>query len=57
MRNREYSDRKKVRPGQIRNKSRYVTGRIHSHRRPVEWPLDRERPDSPETRGLTVDDA
>jgi len=53
MRNREYADRKNVRPGRIKNTSRFVTGAIHSHRRPVEFPVDKTPEDDPATRGLT----
>jgi len=53
MRHREYSKRRRILPGRIKNLSRYVTGRIHSHRRPVEVPADMEPNDSPVFRGLT----
>jgi len=53
MRPDEYAKRNKIQPGQIKNKSRYVMGRLHSHRRPVDIPLDMEPDDNPRTRGLT----
>jgi hypothetical protein len=56
MRPEEYTRRQKQRPCQIKNKSRYVMGRLHSHRRPVQVPLDMEPEDNPRTRGLTRDD-
>lgn len=55
MRPDEYTKRKKAKPCQIKNTSRYVMGRLHSHRRPVEKPLDMEPVDDPRTRGLTRD--
>ena len=53
MRHREYSKRKRIQPGRIKNSSRYVTNRLHSHKRPVEVPANMEPGDSPATRGLT----
>jgi hypothetical protein len=53
MRHREYSKRRRILPGRIKNPSRYVTGRIHSHRRPIEVPATMEPNDSPAFRGLT----
>lgn len=53
MRHREYSKRRRILPGRIKNSSRYVTGRIHSHRRPIEVPATMESNDSPAFRGLT----
>jgi hypothetical protein len=52
MRHREYSERRGILK-RIKNRSRYVTGRIHSHRRPVEVPASMESNDSPACRGLT----
>ena len=56
MRPEEYTKRQKSHPCQIKNTSRYVMGRLHSHRRPVEVPLDMVAEDDPRTRGLTRDD-
>ena len=57
MRSREYGRRKRIRPGIIKNPSRYVVNRLRSHSRPnVQVPLDLEPEDSPTTRGLTTDD-
>jgi len=53
MRPEEYTRRTKLRPCQIKNPSRYVMGRLHSHRRPVTIPLQMEQEDNPRTRGLT----
>jgi hypothetical protein len=53
MRPDEYLIRKKLRPCRIKESSRYVMGRLHSHRRPVAVPASMEPDDSPETRGLT----
>ena len=53
MKHREYSKRRRILPGRIKNPSRYVTGRIHSHRRPIEVPANMESNDSPAFRGLT----
>lgn len=51
---RDYEKRNKLKPGRIKNPSRYVTGRLHSHRRSVEVPADMEPNDNPATRGLTT---
>ena len=53
MRTREYTGRNRLRPDQLKNKSRYVAGALHSHSRPAETPLAKEPDDNPETRGLT----
>ena len=53
MRPNEFTERNKLRPGYIVNPSRYVMGRIHSHRRPVTTPPSKRPPDDPATRGLT----
>jgi hypothetical protein len=55
MRSIDYRNRKKIRPGQIKNPSRYVMGVLHPHRRPVEVPLSQEEEDRPDTRGLTTE--
>jgi hypothetical protein len=39
----------------IKNTVRYVTGILHSHRRPVEVPRNKEPDDDPSTRGLTTE--
>jgi len=56
MRPNEYASRNKVRPGRIKNKSRYVMGALYSHRRPVAVPMSKEPDDDPATRGLTRED-
>ena len=58
MRPTEYEDRKKVSPGQKTSKSTYAMNSIRSHRRPMPViPLSARPVDSPETRGVTKDDA
>ena len=56
MRPNEYESRNKLQPGRIKNPSRYVLGRLHSHKRPVDLPMLQEPDDDPEFRGLTTDD-
>jgi hypothetical protein len=56
MRSREYENRKKIRPGQIKDTSRYVMNSLHSHNRPSQVPLEKEPVDNPATRGLTRQD-
>jgi hypothetical protein len=51
-----YQKRKRIFPGQLKNKSRYVMNCILSHRRPVFVPLKSEPMDDPSTRGLTRED-
>ena len=55
MRSTDYRNRKQIRPGQIKNPSRYVMGTLYSHRRPVPIPLNKEEEDRPDTRGLTTE--
>jgi hypothetical protein len=54
MRPTEYEERKKIKPGQMTTRTRYVMNSIRSQRRPVaNPPLSAQPDDSPETRGVT----
>ena len=53
MRPDEFAARNRLKPGRIKNPSRYVMGRLYSHRRPAMTPADLEPDDNPVTRGLT----
>jgi hypothetical protein len=53
MKPEEYQKRKQIKPGQIKNPSRYAMNSIYSHRRPVVFPLGQTPVDDPATRGLT----
>lgn len=49
-----FMSRNKIKSG-LKGKSRYVSGTLHSHRRPVETPYEKQPLDDPEFRGLTTD--
>jgi len=54
MRNDAYLRRKQLDPHTFLEEPRYVTGRINSHRRPVEAKLADTPVDDPDTRGVTL---